>query len=179
VLWQWAAANREPPAALVGVGLGEWRGYGVRRSEEDWEGGSEGGREGEREGEREGGGWKEGEREGGRDREKERGKGGRRRDGEGEAFIAWRKAARTGEAAACCSMLSVIFGGSPPPTNSNTVGFIARAGLRVKGDGEVGGWVGGCGGWGGWEGGGARDGREGISVEMVRGWIECAERHKF
>jgi hypothetical protein len=41
---------------------------------------------------------------------------------------------------------------------------------------RLGGWVWGVGGLGG---GGARDGREGISVEMVRGWIECAERHKF
>jgi hypothetical protein len=61
-----------------------------------------------------------------------------------------------GEASACCSMLSIIFSGSGPPTDceytSDIGDFISRADFRVleAGAGRV------------------RDGREGISLEMVR-----------
>ena len=84
----------------------------------------------------------------------------------GVAFRCWRRAARKGDAAACCSLISVIFGGS---------------GCKAPGDGSaqrgcgrgaiVGGFFGDRKGRenGGW------DPREGISREMVKEWRACAQ----
>ena len=79
-------------------------------------------------------------------------------------FRRWRRAARKGDAAACCSLVSIIFGDSS--------GRAAGCDTRPEGSAMLRGEIGDsrCGREE------QRDAREGISREIIKEWLACAER---